>query len=110
MVNKRLGRIDRGVLQPCWVCKNACGGCEWSSSFKPVPGWEAKKSQRKPRDSYVIKSCPKFEYDGQCTKCSKCPEPHRKNHKFSDICNFYEGVGGTGCFNFEMNGQKYEPY
>lgn len=110
MANKNLSRIDRDVSQLCWVCKNACGGCEWSSEFVPVPGWDAKASKKIPGGSYAIKSCPKFEYDGQCTKCNKCPIPHRNNHRFSDICNFYAGVGNTGCFNFEMGGEKVDYY
>ena len=32
--------------QLCWDCANACGGCEWSRSFRPVPGWSASPSRR----------------------------------------------------------------
>lgn len=56
--------------QPCWDCANACGGCEWSSKFQPVPGWDASPVIQKfhgggtPRDyltgSYAIRACPKF--------------------------------------------------
>lgn len=55
--------------QPCWDCANACGGCEWSKSFQPVPGWDAEpvrkmvkngKREWRPMESYAIRSCPEF--------------------------------------------------
>lgn len=56
--------------QLCWDCANACGGCEWSKDFQPVPGWDASPIIQKfhgggtPRDyltgSYAIRACPKF--------------------------------------------------
>ena len=55
--------------QLCWDCANACGGCEWSRSFQPVPGWTAAPSRRiqnygetgfKVIDTYRITACPKF--------------------------------------------------
>lgn len=62
---------------PCDVCANACGGCEWSDRFEPVPGWEAipmtiraRDMWTKPNgkfgyyyhdvDSYAIIDCPKL--------------------------------------------------
>lgn len=54
-------------IQPCWTCKNACGGCEWSRYFKPVPGWIAEKtfieSNGEEAESYKIISCPKYIQD-----------------------------------------------
>ena len=51
--------------QLCWDCKNACGGCEWSKSLEPVPGWKAKKIKKVDHgfeyETYSIKKCPKFE-------------------------------------------------
>lgn len=60
---------------PCWVCQNAGGGCEWTdedpetghTSFKPVPGWEAieatlRADKGQPRvTTYRILRCPKFK-------------------------------------------------
>ena len=50
----------------CWNCANACGGCCWSKSFKPVDGWTAtptKVYQVKDCyiDSYVVYKCPQFK-------------------------------------------------
>ena len=51
--------------QPCWTCKNACGGCNWSQSGKPVAGWIAIKTyiaQNAPfEDSYKIIHCPQYK-------------------------------------------------
>lgn len=57
--------------QLCWDCKNATGGCEWSSCLEPVPGWTAEKVPRWEYAnttenkhlgfSYKIAACPKFE-------------------------------------------------
>lgn len=50
--------------QPCWLCKNACGGCLWSSDFLPIEGWDAEvtiiKGLRGYISSYKINSCPNF--------------------------------------------------
>lgn len=55
--------------QLCWDCASACGGCEWSRSFQPVPGWTATPVRRiqsygkkgyKVIDTYRITACPKF--------------------------------------------------
>ena len=54
-----------GGTQPCWNCKKAGGGCCWSQSFIPVPGWEAVphyiKSNGEFAETYTIKYCPEFE-------------------------------------------------
>ena len=54
-------------FQSCWTCKNACGRCEWSREFKPVPGWIAEKtfieSNGEYADSYKIIYCPKYIHD-----------------------------------------------
>ena len=59
--------------QPCWTCKNACGGCSWSRDFTPIKGWDAKPSQKTSNgvttNTYCIKSCPQYE-----------KEPPRKNY------------------------------
>ena len=64
--------------QPCYYCKKACGGCQWSKNFKPVKGWKAiptvkkytshtiskdgKKNQVvKHYNSYKILYCPEYE-------------------------------------------------
>lgn len=52
----------------CWGCDNACGGCNWSDSLKPVEGWNAIKTRIKINaetgeytDSYFIIECPEFK-------------------------------------------------
>lgn len=51
--------------QPCWTCKNACGGCSWSREFKPVDNWIAKPctliSNGEYADTYKILYCPQWE-------------------------------------------------
>lgn len=47
--------------QLCWHCKNATGGCSWSKSFTPVPGWDAKKVTKSYVDTYDIRDCPLLE-------------------------------------------------
>ena len=63
---REMAARERSVIvgQPCWVCSRACGGCEWSESFKPVKGWDAiptiVKDSKGDFSSYIIKKCPKF--------------------------------------------------
>lgn len=54
-------------VQPCWSCVNACGGCDWSSRLRPIPGWDARKivkpDAKSPTglwETYEIRSCPQF--------------------------------------------------
>ena len=48
---------------------NACGGCSWSQSFTPVPGWDAVETSVDPSKrggaykSYQLEKCPEFEPD-----------------------------------------------
>ena len=56
---------SRPHIQPCSMCKNFAGGCEWSERFEPVEGWVAEPTVIG-KDSYPIKSyritfCPKYE-------------------------------------------------
>lgn len=52
------------VEQLCWSCKNACGGCSWSSKYQPIEGWEATHVYRidagRQMDTYSITACPEF--------------------------------------------------
>lgn len=57
----------------CWSCAKAVGGCAWSKSFKPIPGWNAipssinyysaadKKVMQDP--TYLVMECPEYEHD-----------------------------------------------
>lgn len=60
----------------CWSCKNACGGCSWSKSLKPVEGWVAEETRivrhyrykkvgtngKAFRDkSYRVEACPLYQ-------------------------------------------------
>ena len=59
---KRRRQMEDGQI--CWRCDNACGGCCWSSCFKPVNGWVAERTIVKDSNgdfsSYRIKKCPEF--------------------------------------------------
>ena len=52
----------------CFDCANACGGCEWSRSFLPVPGWTAYPVTRPVHQvkkvqeihTYKVVACPQF--------------------------------------------------
>lgn len=77
--------MDRRVLhegegkQLCWTCTKACGRCSWSSEFKPVKGWVAKKLPFQLHgtsyggETYDIQSCPEYQR-----------EPERKHHGIND--------------------------
>ena len=52
--------------QLCWTCSKACGGCNWSESFKPVKGWTAESvvigvNSPTPMHTYHISECPEYE-------------------------------------------------
>ena len=62
---KKMTQFRRDELgQLCWLCKNACGGCNWSKYFKPVDGWIAEPTIVKDSggdfSSYKIHKCPEF--------------------------------------------------
>lgn len=49
----------------CFRCDKACGGCSWSKSFAPIPGWTAEPSRICVGiDNFVetwhITDCPEF--------------------------------------------------
>lgn len=52
----------------CWCCEYALPEedcpCKWSTVFKPVEGWEAKKRKINGADSYHVISCPLFKRGG----------------------------------------------
>ena len=52
--------------QPCWDCKNACGGCSWSKNFTPVNGWVVEKV---PFKSGLLDNSNDYTY-----KIFECPE------------------------------------
>ncbi len=55
--------------QPCWFCDNACGGCSWSRTLKPVKGWKAKPTSfADGTKSYKITYCPEFKRNGRGIK------------------------------------------
>lgn len=66
--------------QPCWHCKNFCGGCEWSSKNpQPVEGWIATPTIKRSNgdapfmQSFAIDYCPKYEDDGTGTEFTNNP-------------------------------------
>ena len=72
---KKVPKVEFQSKQLCWDCANACGGCEWSLRFEPVPGWDATPTSRvlkvggkgkggtRVASSFVIHYCPKFRRD-----------------------------------------------
>lgn len=51
----------------CWSCVRALPGrgCRWADSFKPVPGWNAEKTEKRDANnriitSYHISDCPLY--------------------------------------------------
>jgi hypothetical protein len=50
----------RGTL--CWCCDHALhANCQWFQGFHPIPGWIAKKGERKFHyPSYMVYDCPMF--------------------------------------------------
>lgn len=71
----------RDTSNICFFCKRACGGCSWSESFDPVPGWTAAATRRVYRthrgfyqhvvDSYHITACPEYEPDDRCSNSAR---------------------------------------
>lgn len=65
---KREYNVDytKEEYQPCWTCRNACGGCSWSREFQPVEGWTAEKtsipSNGEYAESYKIIHCPEYKF------------------------------------------------
>lgn len=62
---KKSNKVEYQSKQLCWTCANACGGCEWSARFEPVPGWDAIATTRTVSGKFVEKSfsvraCQKF--------------------------------------------------
>lgn len=59
-------------MQKCWSCKKYAGGCSWSREFRPIPGWDAtpRAYGANPKygvsavNSYEIRDCPQYEWDG----------------------------------------------
>ena len=63
---KKKYQPKRTPPQICWRCGKALGGCSWSRSFTPIPGWEAELTGTRSglrTDSYRIIRCPEFEGD-----------------------------------------------
>lgn len=63
--------------QPCWTCKKAIGGCSWSRTFTPIPGWDAEPTLKGGCNtkvaSYKINYCPEYERE-QSRKPAWVPE------------------------------------
>lgn len=65
----------------CFDCKNACGGCSWSRSFRPVPGWKAEETSlfagkdKERTKSYRVISCPEFDGGEGAKKAAEEPPP-----------------------------------
>lgn len=65
MRRRKRGTAPRPKPQPCWRCRKYAGGCSWSRSFTPIPGWEAEPTTlMRGAPSYRIIRCPEYEPDG----------------------------------------------
>ena len=71
----------------CFDCQKACGGCSWSRSFEPVPGWTAEKTmlnngmacdKRRMAETYHIIACPEFVQDEPRRKVNDSSEQFEK--------------------------------
>lgn len=55
----------RGAKQLCFSCKKACGGCSWSTWFRPVQGWKAVPTKIRQGyqtvESFHIMDCPEYK-------------------------------------------------
>ncbi len=85
----------RGIKTLCEVCGNACGGCEWTEAYVPVPGWDAVrrdvtnktvwngKTRCQREESYVVLRCPKFLLEDRWAAWFETwdPEKRRKELK-----------------------------
>lgn len=74
--------------QLCWTCKNACGGCSWSSRFEPVPGWTAvavamryKDKNIRDMETYSITACPEYAEDARAVAM----EPEQKTVVYREV-------------------------
>ena len=66
MSRRKRGTAPPPKPQPCWNCRKYAGGCSWSRSFTPIPGWDAEPTGTRSglrTDSYQIIRCPEFEDD-----------------------------------------------
>lgn len=64
MCTKGESGSSHGREQPCWTCERAYGGCPWSQSFSPVPGWIASPTLvNGVYPSYRITYCPLYTGD-----------------------------------------------
>lgn len=72
--------------QLCWTCQKACGGCAWSDTLEPVPGWTAVPVRMRYRDgkalrpreidTYSITACPEYAEDKRAVELEpECTVP-----------------------------------
>lgn len=88
-------------MQLCWDCKNACCGCSWSLTGKPIPGWTATKVTNKDGlQTYAITDCPEFVRDAYSGGTSRHPpltEAERRARAARYAKNKYRRqTGGAG--------------
>lgn len=87
----------------CWNCQRAAGSvtqrCEWSRSFRPVPGWIALPAPvtvgtgggKHIELSYRVIRCPQFVPD---ERIKRCPQAQRHGciegaTRLCDSCRYY---------------------
>ena len=98
----------------CWNCANACGGCCWSKSFKPVDGWTAtptKVYQVKDSyiDSYVVYKCPQFKKQRSCV-VSEMSVYEIAELIGCSVRNLYRMTNTEIVEDCKAHGVKVEPY
>lgn len=66
-MNRYIKAFERHI---CPFCSNIYNKCSWSKEGIPVAGWKAEKHVRDGiGETYAVKSCPRFKFDGRCKKC-----------------------------------------
>ena len=81
----------------CISCKNSVLGCSWSKTFTPVEGWIAESVRNKSGyDTFIVKNCPQYEYDGLCLRCKYFDENFDNSMKYYKVCKMYKGSQGYG--------------
>lgn len=81
----------------CLSCRKSLLECSWSKDFVPVEGWEAVAVKNKSGyDTFFIKNCPLYEYDGLCLRCIRYDENFDTPEVWYKICPYFRGSQGYG--------------
>lgn len=83
--------------QLCFSCLNSDGKCSWSKNFTPIEGWNAEpKVVRGGIETFRIYSCPKYIFDGLCSRCVFFNKKYEKPEEWFKICPMAKKITGYG--------------